>query len=70
MKKYVTHDKSFNYETQFICFLLPLQVRERLRVALERNSTLEEELASTKDEVSDANVFSLHFILEFLFHRN
>lgn len=28
------------------------QVRERLRVALERNTSLEEELAHTKDEVS------------------
>lgn len=28
------------------------QVRERLRVALERNTALEEELALTKEEVS------------------
>lgn len=28
-----------------------LQVRERLRVALERNTALEEELALTKEEV-------------------
>lgn len=28
-------------------------MRERLRVALERNSVLEEELATTKEEVSE-----------------
>lgn len=32
--------------------LMKFQVRERLRVALERNTSLEEELAHTKDEVS------------------
>lgn len=32
--------------------LLKFQVRERLRVALERNTSLEEELAHTKEEVS------------------
>lgn len=36
-----------------------LQVRERLRVALERNTALEEELALTKEEVS----FALFIIL-------
>lgn len=36
--------------------LLLLQVRERLRVALERNSTLEEELNSLKDEVSSEQI--------------
>lgn len=39
---------------QYICIL---QVRERLRVALERNSTLEDELASTKEEVSKRGIY-------------
>lgn len=40
-----------------------LQVRERLRVALERNSTLEEELASTKEEVSI--ILTAYFLSQF-----
>lgn len=33
--------------------MINFQVRERLRVALERNTSLEEELAITKEEVNN-----------------
>lgn len=41
-----------------LILLMKFQVRERLRVALERNTSLEEELAHTKDEVS--SIFKLN----------
>lgn len=40
------------------CNWSEFQVRERLRVALERNSTLEEELNTLKDEVSLFGVYT------------
>lgn len=40
------------FATKRLMLLKLFQVRERLRVALERNTSLEEELAHTKEEVS------------------
>jgi len=45
------HYKKFG-SSGVIYLMMVFQVRERLRVALERNTSLEEEISSIKDEVS------------------
>lgn len=60
MKRYVDKGMQFlsSAEQWSDCHWSEFQVRERLRVALERNGTLEEELNTLKDEVSLFKVYT------------